>query len=51
LTAILNQGYIISQCSPLFKDRQTGLVGGSRLVPLFCVGRNPKIFHVQITHI
>jgi hypothetical protein len=40
LTIILNQVYIVFQCSPLFKDRQTGLVSNSsRLVPLFLGAR------------
>jgi len=43
LTGILNPSYIICQCSPLFKDRQTGLVGGSRLIPLFCIGKHLTI--------
>jgi prolycopene isomerase len=43
LTDILNQSYIVGQCSPLFKDRQTGLVSSSRLVPLF-LGNAPLKF-------
>jgi hypothetical protein len=38
LTFILNQRYIIFQCSPLFKERQMGLVSSGGLVPLFLFG-------------